>query len=102
MHCGQTARDFQRPISQWRCHITLEDVHFLAPPTNRSAEMLSNSFACVHDRAGLEDSFKNHTHRVGKTRRGVGHLWEQAPNAAVPAPLTRDTPRLARPNRTTT
>ena len=103
MHCGQTARDFQRSVSQWRCDITISDVHFLSPPTNRLRKC-SATVSRVSTTARVGGLFKNHTDWIGKTCRGVGHLRQQTSNATIPAPPARDTPsacesRIARRHR---
>ena len=59
-------------------------MRFLALPVNGSAEMHRDSLTGVLRDVGLKDRLKDHAHRIGKSRRGVGHLRQKTRNSASP------------------
>jgi hypothetical protein len=74
MHARQKSGDPLHGYAHRLQEQAIHHVRFLALPMNGSAEMHRDSLSGVLCDVGLEDSLEDHAHRIGKSRRGVGHL----------------------------
>ena len=95
VHAREESGDPSRGGAHGLQEQAVHHMRFLALPVDGGAEMHRDCLSGVLRDVGLKDRLEYHSHRIGKSRRSVSHLWQKPGNSACP----ERTPRHRTPSR---